>query len=587
MGIMAKTKIICTIGPAINSLEKIMELMRLGMNVARLNFSHGTHEEHGKMIELCKQARGKLNLPLAIMLDTRGPEIRLQKLSKEIKVSPGDRIWLCQKETPSNSEKIAISPPEVIPFIPNGCRVLIDDGNISAHVVEAGKTQIEIEIENCGTLSSQKAVAFLDVDIPLRTISESDIADIRFGCQQNVDYIAVSFVRTPQTLLAIKNLLIQEKKADIQLAAKIEDGQAVNNFDAILENSDLVMVARGDLGVSMDLSELPHLQKMILQKSLQKGKPAIVATQILQTMTVNPRPTRAEVLDCANALFDTAAALMLSSETAIGKFPCETVKMMRKILERAERDFPYSQFFNSASNNECKDVKEASTIATVRTAYSLNAQAIICFTQTGTTPRLLSRLRPSMPILAFTTNEKTYHRLSIDWGVTPILIGPEKSFKDAFRWASRWACDQKLVTFGDTVVVIDGSSLWGNALGTIFVEHVGEVLMKGTKGHGEPTSGKISFVQSKDCSPYHVKNRIIVIDQCDEKYSSFIKECAGIILQNDPTDLESEHQAEWLAKEHNKPIVLRATKAPKNMVEDLLVTLHPEKICVFSGTTQE
>lgn len=445
-------------GPACHTLDKIMELMKAGMNVARLNFSHGTHSEHLTVINYLKEARKHLNMPLAIMLDTKGPEIRLGKVKEgHIHLQAGQRWRLSKSELLGDEQQVSIFPPDVLNGLSEGTRILFDDGYISSHVVELSDEGAIVEIENGGTIRSGKGVNIPNASLNLPAVTHKDIEDIRFGCQHDIDLIAASFVRSAEHVLAIKRLLTEEKKPDILVIAKIENCEGVQNFDSIVQTADGIMIARGDLGVEVPLSHVPRLQKMMIRKSYLAGKPVVTATQMLESMINNPRPTRAETSDVANAIYDSTSAVMLSGETAIGRYPVETVHVMRSIVQEAEMDFNYRAFFDQHAPLVYHDVPSAVTLATVKTAYSSNVKAIFAFTRGGATARLLSRLRPKMPIIAMTPNPKCFNQLAFNWGVIPYLSEPCKTIDEGFEKISSFALDNQLVSYGDLVVMTAGT----------------------------------------------------------------------------------------------------------------------------------
>ena len=376
-----KTKIICTIGPSVASEEMMSELVRAGMNCARLNFSHGTQEEHELMIDRLKKVRNDLKVPLAIMLDTKGPEIRLRKIKGgQIELKPGDRWRLVKEEVEGDATQVTITPSIVIDQLKEGAKLLFDDGYISTRVIANTGDALEIEVENGGIIRSGKGVNVPNFHLDVPTVTDKDIEDIRFGCRKNIDIIAASFVRSADDILTIKRLLQDEKRPDILVIAKIENMEGVQNFDSIVQVADGIMIARGDLGCEVPISYVPQLQKMMIRKSYLAGKPSVTATQMLESMINNPRPTRAEASDVANAIYDSTSAVMLSAETAAGKYPIETVNMMRSIVEQAEGDFNYRDFFANFSSLVYHDVPSSVTLASVKTAYSSNAKAIFAFT---------------------------------------------------------------------------------------------------------------------------------------------------------------------------------------------------------------
>lgn len=471
---MTRTKIICTIGPAVNSVEKILQLIDAGMDVARLNFSHGTHEEHLKCIEMIKEARTKAKKPVAILLDTKGPEIRLGKVPKAgIEVQPGQRIWLVKDQSEGTSQQIPVLPAFVLGQLEVGTHLLIDNGYIQARIVNTSTDGVEIEFINHGLILSSKGVNIPNVELNLPALTEKDEDDIRFGCENDIDIIAASFVRCALHVLAIRELVVKANKPETLIIAKIENNEGVQNFDSILQVADGIMIARGDLGVEVPLSQVPRLQKMMIRKCYLMGKPSVTATQMLESMIANPRPTRAEASDVANAIYDGTTAVMLSGETAVGKYPVDAVKIMKSIIHEAENDFDYQGFFEQHTKMQYTDVPSAVTLAAVKTAYTLGAKAIFAFTRSGSNARLISRLRPQMPIIAPTTVEKTYQQLAIHWGVTPVLCSECKDVEDAFKEASAYAINHHKIFYGDLSVMTSGSPFWvSGTTNTIRVETI-------------------------------------------------------------------------------------------------------------------
>lgn len=584
-----RTKIICTIGPSVNTPEKIEQLVRSGMDVARLNFSHGTHDEHALVITMLKEVRKKLQRPLAIMIDTKGPEIRLGKLPKGgIEVAPGSRIFISKTADEANPSTLSIRPSFVVDHLKIGTTVLIDNGYIISKVVSQTPDAVELEIENSGTIFSSKGVNIPNVDIPLPVLTEKDVSDIAFGCQHEIDLVAASFVRGPDHVLEIKRLLAQNGHPEIQVIAKIENNEGVHNFDGILQVADGIMVARGDLGVEVPLSQVPRLQKMMIRKCNLIGKPAVTATQMLESMINNPRPTRAEVSDVANAIYDGTSAIMLSGETAIGKYPNETVQIMKSVVWESEHDFNYKEYFESHSKMTYHDVTSALTLATTKTAYSLGAKAIFAFTKSGTTARLLARLRPQMPILALTPEEKTYSQLAIVWGITPILCKELQTIEEAFAFASKVALHQHMVSYGDLVVVTMGSPLWvTGTTNTILVESIGDVLVRGFSGFGEKVHGNITLVASADSvKPYAIRGQILVLPKYDAGFEPLIREALAVILQNSVDDCRSEKELIEKAIILKKPLLTRVDGAFRILREGQLVTIDPEKALVYKGVVR-
>lgn len=582
-----RTKIICTIGPAVSKEEEIASLIQAGMNVARINFGHGEREVQAEQIRVLKKVRDKLQTPLGIMVDVKGPEMRIGKVQEEgIAVNPGDRIPLVKKECLGTKKGLSIRPHLVLDHLKEGTDLLIDNGYILAKVVNVTQDQALLEFQNSGLILSSKGVNIPNVDIPLPVITEKDILDLQVSCQLGIDFVAASFIRTAEHVLAIKKLLHEFASSDVLVIAKIENHQGIQNFDSILQVADGIMVARGDLGVEVPLSEVPKLQKMMIRKCNLVGKPVVTATQMLESMMHNPRPTRAEVSDVANAIYDGTTTVMLSGETAMGNYPSETVRTMKSIIQETEQDFDYKTFFELHSKLRYNDIPSALTLASVKTAYSLSAKAIFTFTQSGTTARLLSRLKPEMPVIAFTSQELTYHQLSLSYGVQPVLCSePYHSIKEAFCFASQWAVDQGIVSFGDLVVVTTGTPFWVRGTSnTILVESIGDVLVCGSCGTGKRIHGTVSLLAT--ATPLQndsLKQKIIVLHSFDPSLAPLVHEAKGVLLQNDLDDLQSEKQLLELCRKEHKPAIVRIEGAFRTLKEGQVITMDPGKATVFKG----
>lgn len=583
---MIRTKIICTIGPSVGTLEKIFALIDAGMNVARLNFSHGTHEEHLEKINLLKEAREVRKVPLAIMLDNKGPEIRLGKFKNDqAQLVKGQKWLLCKEPCEGDSERAYIDPPIVLDDLEPGVKVLFDDGYISSVVLEKNADGVVVQIENGGIVKTRKGVNVPNTILSLPAVTERDIADIRFGCSQDVDVIAASFVRSAKHVLDVRRILQDCGKSDTLVLAKIENHEGVDNFDSILQVADGIMIARGDLGVEVPLSQVPRLQKMMIRKCYLSGKVSVTATQMLESMILNPRPTRAEASDVANAIYDSSSAVMLSGETAVGKYPIETVDMMRGIVEEAEKDFDYRTFFNLHSGIVYHDVPSAVTLTAVKTAYSTGAKSIFSFTTSGTSARLLSRLRPEMPIIAMTPSVKCYHQMALFWGVVPTLGQDISNVIEGFAKLSSIALSHNFVSYGDLTVVTTGSPFGiEGTTNTIIVENIGNVLVRGHCGVGPQIYGNIAIVHDPESQPdYTVVGKIVVITLCNEKYAHIIELARGVILQNQIDDLDSELFLMEIAKELDIPVLVRADGATRTLKEGQLVTLDPARALVYKS----
>ncbi|MGN0183200.1 MAG: pyruvate kinase, partial [Candidatus Ornithomonoglobus sp.] len=457
---MRKTKIVCTIGPATNDEAMLRELMLAGMDVARINFSHGTHEAAKEMVDRIKKVREELDLPVAILLDTKGPEIRLKKFKNgKVTLKEGQTFTLCTHDVEGDEKMVSITYEDLPKDVSVGSRILIDDGLIELHVTSVKNDKIVCVVENGGTISDNKGVNVPNVELSMPYMSEKDKGDILFGIEQDFDFIAASFCRTAEDALEIKQLLERNGGRDINLIAKIENAQGVNNIDEILNVADGIMVARGDMGVEIDMQDLPVIQKDLIKKTYRAGKRVITATQMLDSMIRNPRPTRAEVSDVANAIYDGTSAIMLSGETAMGKYPVEAVKTMASIAERTENDIDYVNRLKMIDFTSGFDVTNAISHATCTTAHDLGAAAIIALTYSGGTARQISRFRPNCPIIAPTLSEKARRQLNLSWGVIPVLSQVAANSDDLFDSAVDDAERMNLVKNGDLVVITGGVPL--------------------------------------------------------------------------------------------------------------------------------
>lgn len=580
-----RTKVICTIGPSCNTLEMMKELIRAGMNVARLNFSHGTHSEHLLSIQNLKAAREELKVPLAIMLDTKGPEIRLGKIQGGyVALQAGHKWLLTGEKVEGNATHVTVTPASVLKKMQPGQKVLFDDGYVSSKVLEILPEGVLVEIENTSSIRSGKGMNIPNVSLDLPALTEKDAEDIRFGCENDIDLIAASFIRSPDNVLAIRKLLGEYKKPETLIIAKIENHEGVQNFDSIIQVADGVMIARGDLGVEVPLSQVPRLQKMMIRKCYLAGKPSVTATQMLESMIHNPRPTRAEASDVANAIYDSTSAVMLSGETAVGKYPLETVQVMSTIIREAEDDFNYPAFFDANAKFVYHDVPSAVTLATVKTAYSSSCKAIFAFTSSGSTARLLSRLRPSMPIVAVTPFVKTFHQLAFNWGVVPVHRSSE-SLREAYEIASTYALENNFVEYGDLVLMTAGTPFGiSGTTNMMVVESIGDVLVRGNVGFGPRVHGNVMPILSpENIRPYRVRGCIIVITRYDDSYQFLVQESTGVVLQNQVEDNDSERNLLEFAKKINRPCIVRADEALHILKEGQLVTLEPEKALVYKG----
>ena len=470
---MKKTKIICTLGPASRD-EKVLEAMlNNGMNVARLNFSHGTHEYHKENIELFRRVRDKLNIPAAIMLDTKGPEIRLGDFDCEkVDLKKGQEFTLTSRDILGNKDIVSITYKDLPSQLETGNKILVDDGKVTLEVISVDKTDILCKVIIGGTISNHKGVNVPNVHLNFAYLSEKDKADLRFGVENDVDYIAASFVRSKEDVISIRNYLDYVGGKDIKIISKIENNEGIENFDEILKYSDGIMVARGDMGVEVEYERLPGLQKQFIKKCYQSGKAVITATQMLESMIHNSTPTRAEITDVANAVFDGTSAIMLSGETAIGDHPAKVVKTMTRIAKQAETDaFRMNVYEGLQLENDIDDTTNAICDAACTTAKDLNAKVIIAVSKTGHTARCVSKYRPNTPIIAPTPLDKTYHQLALSWGVYPVKSIMQINSTLLLDHAIACAKMAGYVNKGDRVVITAGENGVTNILNVQVVKN--------------------------------------------------------------------------------------------------------------------
>ncbi len=454
---MRKTKIVCTLGPSTDKESVLKQMMIEGMNVARCNFSHGTYEEHKKRMNMVKKLRKEVGKPVAILLDTKGPEVRVKDFKEgKVMLEAGQLFTLTADEVEGTKDKVSVTYNRLYEDLEVGMRVLIDDGLIEMKVEKVDKNDIVCRVINGGVVSNHKGVNVPDVDLSMPYISDKDREDILFGISQDVDFIAASFVQKKEDILQLRKLLEKNGGEDIKIVSKIENAQGVANIDDIIEVSDGIMVARGDMGVEIPYEEVPVIQKKIIKKVYRAGKQVITATQMLESMIKNPRPTRAETTDIANAVYDGTSAIMLSGETAAGAYPVEAVRTMVKIAERTEQDVDYRKRFFELERRANPDITDAICHATCTTALDLNAKAIVTVTKSGRSARMVSRYRPECDIISCATTEKVCRQLSLSWGVTPLVIKEEKEVFDLFDKAIMAAEKIGLLQKGDLTVITSG-----------------------------------------------------------------------------------------------------------------------------------
>lgn len=449
---------IFTVGPASETEEIVTAFIKAGMNASRHNFSHGDHAEHGGRIALVKKVRAKLNKPVAICLDTKGPEIRTGDFNpSKLELQKGSKFTIvCGEEIVGDATKCSISYKDLYKDVKPGNTILIDDGLVGLTVEAIEGTNVICTVANTGLVGSHKGVNVPNVSIQLPAMTEKDKSDLIFGCKEEIDMVSASFIRKPEDVLAIRKVLNENGGENIQIFSKIENQEGVDNIDAIIEVSDGIMVARGDMGVEIPIQRVPLIQKMIIKKCNAVGKPVITATQMLDSMMRNPRPTRAEASDIANAIFDGTDAIMLSGESANGSYPIEAVTTMAKIAQEAENEINYDKFLAERKGNEKKNTSDVISLGTCTAAADLEASAIITATQTGSTARTVSKYRPKAPVIAVTPSEKVARKLAMSWGVHPIISDKFGSTDELISTSVDKALEAGYVQKGDLVVVAAG-----------------------------------------------------------------------------------------------------------------------------------
>lgn len=577
---MRKTKIIATIGPASEEVETLKKMLEAGMNVARLNFSHGSHEEHRRRIENLRQAAREAGKLLAIMLDTKGPEIRTGRLaSGPVKLEAGQRFVLTNREVPGDNQEVQVSyaplPQEVTP----GTTILLADGLISLKVVETTSTDVVCQVMSGGELGERKGINVPGVRINMPFLNDKDRDDILFGIKMGVDYIAASFVRTAEDVLEIRRILEQEGAA-IDIIAKIESQEGVNNLDDIIQVVDGIMVARGDLGVEIPAEEVPLVQKLLVDKCTSAGKPVIIATQMLDSMINNPRPTRAEVSDVANAIFDGADAIMLSGETAAGKYPVEVVETMARIAYRAEQALPYADILRRKRTRENPSVTDAISYATCATASNLGASAIITATRTGQTARMVAKYRPQAAIVAATPDEKTVRKLALVWGVYPVLIDDVSGTDDLFEEAVRAALAANYIKNGDLVVLTAGVPTGRSGATNLMKVHiVGEILVQGMGIGSEVAKGPVRIIHGEGDVNRIQPGDIVVTYSADSYLGPYLSSIGALIAEEG--GLTSN--AAIMGLNARIPVIVGARDAMRKLQDGMLVTVDTPRGKVYRG----
>ena len=571
---MRKTKIICTLGPSTDKEGVLRDLIANGMNVARFNFSHGSHEEHLGRLEKLKALREELGKPVAALLDTKGPEIRLKDFKNGVEnLVAGQTFTLTTRDVEGTNEICSITYKDLpMDVEPNGT-IMLDDGLIKLQIQTVNDTDIVCTVLNSGKIKNKKGVNVPGVHLSMPYMSQRDKDDIIFGIQQGYDFIAASFVRTAQDVYDIRNLLNQYD-SNIRIIAKIENREGVNNIDSILAAADAVMVARGDLGVEIDFTELPGIQKTIIDRSFSFGKPIVTATQMLDSMIVNPRPTRAEISDVANAIYDGTSAIMLSGETAAGAYPVEALKTMSAIAERTEQEGFHLRSRTMDSNPGKISVSDATAHAACLTARDVNAAAIVTVSETGTTARLLSKYRPQQPIIACVMREQVQRQLSLSWGITPLMMSLAHSTDELIEMSTALAKENGYLHNGELSVVTAGVPVGvSGTTNMIKIHMVGNCLATGVgvgPENNDVASGKACVCRTMDEVRAKFKpGMVLVVPSTSNEMLSFVRDAAALVVEEPGLNSHAAIAGKALLK----PTVVGAAGATSHIRDGLMVAV--------------
>ena len=571
-----KTKIVCTLGPSTDKGDVLRQLMQEGMNVARFNFSHGSHEEQKARLDKLVALREELDLPVAALLDTKGPEIRLKELKGgKAELKEGQLFTLALGDFVGDASRVAITYEDLHNDVKAGDRILIDDGLIEMKVVRLDGTDIVCEVINGGMISNKKGVNVPNVELSMPFISETDYSDIVFGIENGFDFIAASFTRTADDILQIRKILEEHDCKSVNIIAKIENKQGVDNIDDIIRVSDGIMVARGDMGVEIPMEDVPVIQKILIEKVYKAGKQVITATQMLDSMMKHPRPTRAEATDVANAVYDGTSAIMLSGETAAGDYPVEALQTMVKIASRTEQDINYMSRLKKRSILTNPDITNAIAHATCTTAMDLNASAIITVSNSGRTARMVSNYRPACPIIGCSVNKDVCRKMSLSWGVTPLLVELKHNSDELFDHAVDKAEEMGLIKQGEIVVLTAGVPLGISGTTNMIKVHVaGHILMRGKGLNDKVDSGNMCVVNSAEelKEKFKVGDIIVAKDTCNEMMEQ-IRLSSGLILEKNSINCHGAIAGLSL----DIPVLIGAENATQILKSGAFVTLDGKK----------
>lgn len=580
---MRKTKIICTLGPAVDDPEVLERLFLKGMDAARLNFSHGDHEEQRKRVINFKKIREKLGLPIPLLLDTKGPEIRIGRFKTgEATLMEGNAFVLTQEDILGDDTRVSISYKELYKDVSKGSRILINDGLIELEVEQIINQDIHCIIRNGGIIGDRKGINVPDTEVNLPSLTEKDIEDIIFGIENGFDFIAASFVRKAQDVLEIKKVLEKNGGQGIMVIAKIENRQGVENIDEILKVSDGIMVARGDLGVEIPVEEVPVVQKMLIDKCYRNGKPVITATQMLDSMIRNPRPTRAEASDVANAIYDGTSVIMLSGETAADRYPLESMDTMDRIAGKAEKAIDYWKQFLAMKYDFDISVTNAISHATCTTAMDLNAAAIVTVTQSGRTARMISRFRPACPIIAATTSPMVQRQLNMSWGVIPFLVKEAESTDEMFDMGVEKALESGYARNGDIVVITAGVPVGISGTTNILkVQTVGNVLVRGNGTGTGIFTGELCVVRTpKEAEEIFTDGNILVAPFTSNEMLPILKRASAVVVEESGSNVHAAIVGMTL----ELPVVTGAENATKILKKGTVVTVDSNRGIVYYGS---
>ena len=573
---MRKTKIICTLGPSTDKDGVLRELVTNGMNVARFNFSHGSYEEHKGRLDNLKAIRAELGKPVAALLDTKGPEIRLKEFKNGVEMlEAGQTFTLTTREVEGTKEICSITYKDLPQDVHEGGTIMLDDGLIKLRITNVTDTDITCEVLNSGKIKNKKGVNVPGVHLSMPYLSQRDRDDIIFGVQQGFDFIAASFVRTAQDVYDIRNLL-NEYDSNIRIIAKIENREGVNNIDSILAAADAVMVARGDLGVEIDFTELPGIQKSVIDRSFSFGKPIVTATQMLDSMMVNPRPTRAEISDVANAIYDGTSAIMLSGETAAGAYPVEALKTMSAIAERTENEVHYRDNRLVDAGNGQISVSDATAHAACLTAKDVNASAIVTVSESGNTARLLSKYRPAQPIIACVMNEQVQRQLAISWGITPLMMALAHSTDELIEMSTSLAKENGYLHDGELAVVTAGVPVGvSGTTNMIKIHMIGNCLATGV-GIG-PEGSALANATGKACVCHNLDElrakfkpgMVLVVPSTSNEMLSYVRDAAALVVEEPGLNSHAAIAGKALLK----PTIVGAAGATSHIRDGLMVAV--------------